>query len=81
MSAGLAQYATCEVFIRTKAIHFNAFIRESNLKGFKFVRHFPGISVPSKNTIQGKDVGIPIRSHEGPQRMWMQGFTFTQPRH
>ena len=28
-----------------------------------------------------KGKGIPITSHEGPRGMWMQGSTYSQPRH
>ena len=31
------------------------------------------------NIIKGKD--IPIKGHEGLRVMWMQGSTYTQPRH
>ena len=30
---------------------------------------------------QGKGKGIPITGHEGPRGMWMQGSTYSQPRH
>ena len=32
-------------------------------------------------TLYGKGKGIPIIGHEGPWGMWMQGSTYSQPRH
>ena len=29
----------------------------------------------------GKGKGIPVTGHEGPRGMWMQGSTYSQPRH
>ena len=32
-------------------------------------------------SVNGKGKGIPITGHEGPRGMWMQGSTYSQPRH
>ena len=36
---------------------------------------------PTRVKWQCKGKGIPITGHEGPQGMWMQGSTYTQPWH
>ena len=35
----------------------------------------------SRRKCKGKGKGIPIIGHEGPRGMWMQGSTYSQPRH